>query len=384
MLEIDIIIPPPFLIFKKLQYLKFPLYRRNLKWFPIWFFNRELNKWGIKVRFINIYNLNINKINKIVGIDNDICYIISNIEKFLKKIRKKAKSIIWFDFTDSASFLLYKVLPYIDLYLKRQKLKDSSLYRKNYYENRVYSDFYFRNYILEKKSNFRKSDSLDYPKNDNFNINNLKDKIDISWNLAFYNYNNSLFIEYENYFDMIKQYFSLFIKKMNIKYQKPGYYRNLLFSANFNYKSYRYFAYFQRIKLVELLSKKYKNFSEVSIGIVSKKQYRENLKNSKAIFSPFGMGEICFRDFEAFISGATLIKPKIDHIDSWPKLFHKNNTYLPLSWEIEKWDSEITDILSDNGRMLDIAKNGQKEYKKIWSSDMIDEFCSRFYSFFNF
>ena len=44
-------------------------------------------------------------------------------------------------------------------------------------------------------------------------------------------------------------------------------------------------------------------------GMVSQNRYYGELAEAKIVFSPFGWGEVCFRDFEAVTAGALLLKP---------------------------------------------------------------------------
>ena len=130
--------------------------------------------------------------------------------------------------------------------------------------------------------------------------------------------------------------------------------------------------------MYQFLKKKYKSFQNVSIGNVPRRDYKKNMRNSNAIFSPFGWGEPCFRDFETYIAGAALIKPDMDHLQTWPDLYKKNQTYIPLSWRIEDWDKETDEIFSDERKLLKIARNGQNQYKKIWTPEGQEKFCKRF------
>ena len=100
--------------------------------------------------------------------------------------------------------------------------------------------------------------------------------------------------------------------------------------------------------------------------------------NTNAIFSPFGWGEPCLRDFECFIAGAALIKPDMDHLQSWPELYKKNETYLAFPWEMEKWKENIPRILEDKELLYKLAVNGHHAYRKLWTKEGRDEFCRRF------
>lgn len=56
-------------------------------------------------------------------------------------------------------------------------------------------------------------------------------------------------------------------------------------------------------------------------GEVGQRQYNNELVRSRIVLSPFGWGELCFRDFEAVFSGALLMKPDMSHLETWPDVF---------------------------------------------------------------
>ena len=68
-------------------------------------------------------------------------------------------------------------------------------------------------------------------------------------------------------------------------------------------------------------------------GRVPQKQYAQEMMSSKICVSPFGYGEICWRDFEAVTYGCLLIKPSMDHVESRPDIFQPFKTYVPVTWD---------------------------------------------------
>lgn len=77
-------------------------------------------------------------------------------------------------------------------------------------------------------------------------------------------------------------------------------------------------------------------------------QFLSELRHSKVCLSPFGYGEVCWRDFEAVSSGAVLLKPDMSHIETDPDIFVPWETYVPLAWDL----SDLADVLR---RLLDDA-----------------------------
>ena len=66
---------------------------------------------------------------------------------------------------------------------------------------------------------------------------------------------------------------------------------------------------------------------------VNREEYYLEMTRSKICVSPFGYGEICWRDFEALICGCLLIKPDMSHIETLPNIFKAHETYVPVSWD---------------------------------------------------
>lgn len=78
---------------------------------------------------------------------------------------------------------------------------------------------------------------------------------------------------------------------------------------------------------------------------VRKWAYLRELMHSVLCFSPFGYGEVCWRDYEAILCGAGLIKPEMSHVETFPDLFHPWLTYAPTAWDF----SDLSDVV---GRCL--------------------------------
>jgi len=66
---------------------------------------------------------------------------------------------------------------------------------------------------------------------------------------------------------------------------------------------------------------------------VSRDDYYREMMRSKICLSPFGYGEICWRDLEAIMCGCLLVKPDMSHIKTVPDIFIANQTYVPVRWD---------------------------------------------------
>lgn len=80
-------------------------------------------------------------------------------------------------------------------------------------------------------------------------------------------------------------------------------------------------------------------------------QFMTELHQSRLCWSPFGYGELCWRDIEAFLTGAVLIKPDMGHLDTLPDLYRPGETYLPVKWDFSDLE-EVTRHALANPKML--------------------------------
>ena len=84
-----------------------------------------------------------------------------------------------------------------------------------------------------------------------------------------------------------------------------------------------------------------------SQGRVSLARFFEELRQSKVCFSPIGYGEVCWRDFEAVMCGALLVKPDVGHLRVTPDIFRAGETYVPVRWDLADFDEVVRGQLAD-------------------------------------
>jgi hypothetical protein len=78
---------------------------------------------------------------------------------------------------------------------------------------------------------------------------------------------------------------------------------------------------------------------------VSRRRYLLELFASKIVFSPFGWGEVCFRDYEAAAAGCLLIKPDMGHLRTSPDIFRDGQTYVSVRWDLADLGEKIRHYL---------------------------------------
>lgn len=86
------------------------------------------------------------------------------------------------------------------------------------------------------------------------------------------------------------------------------------------------------------------------------RRYRRELAASKICFSPFGYGEVAWRDYEAVLYGSLLIKPDMSHIETDPDIFRPFETYVPVAWDFSDLEDKIRHYLAhDDERRAIVA-----------------------------
>ena len=90
---------------------------------------------------------------------------------------------------------------------------------------------------------------------------------------------------------------------------------------------------------------------------VDPRRYRIEMERSLITFSPFGWGELCFRDFEAIRAGSLLIKPDMSHLETWPDVFVPGETYVPVRWDGADLEETVARYLEDRDERERIARN---------------------------
>lgn len=83
--------------------------------------------------------------------------------------------------------------------------------------------------------------------------------------------------------------------------------------------------------------------------------YMDELARSRLCFSPFGYGEICWRDYEAILSGVVLVKPDMSHIECVPDIYRAGETYISVRWDMADLGEKVEAALGDPEGMRRMA-----------------------------
>lgn len=88
------------------------------------------------------------------------------------------------------------------------------------------------------------------------------------------------------------------------------------------------------------------------------------LRRSKCTISPYGMGEICFRDFETIQYGSVLVKPDMSLVNTIPNIYIPYETYIPVKLDWSDLLEKIEWVKTHPKECNEISNNAQEIVKK--------------------
>lgn len=97
---------------------------------------------------------------------------------------------------------------------------------------------------------------------------------------------------------------------------------------------------------------------------VSQAAYQAELRSARLCVSPFGYGELCWRDFEAIRAGCLLVKPDTGHIRTDPDLFVPRITYVPVRWDFADLEQACLPYLRDEERRVAMVEEAQRRLRE--------------------
>ena len=325
---------------------------------PFSYYNKELKKY----LNLEIKQYNANTFNNIDTIcrnhDSDIIFLfpswreslredlISRAENIVKnlKIDYPKRTIVFIDPFDQTSSNYFRLLPYVDYFLKRQCYKNLKEYKKNFVGGSLFTDYLATNYNLDF-SQWHVGSELP---------TGSIHKIMPGWNLGTATrFKKSLFRKPLFGFNKEKKTIDIFCR---ISLGDT--------SKNEWYSKYRLMA----IESVNSMISDYKVIVSAKDrnNLVSRRQYESEIKASRIVFSPFGWGEHCWRDCEAICADSLLIKPSMSHVATNPNIFLENETYVPIKWDFSDLKEKCCYYLEHPKQANIIIKNARETFEKYF------------------
>ena len=254
-------------------------------------------------------------------------------------------------------------------YVKKQFYKDKNLYKKTFFRDRYYADFYQKKFQLEKDSDFKV-----YPL-----LKEYENKLVLGWNIGVGNYFNIIqFNKIQKYRCITKSLINNNLKFLD-KYFL-GYYKDLIKNQdifyNFNLRSDdpKKSIHFQRNQISKILKK---NF-DLPLKRLNHKSYLERLGRSKVSVGAFGWGEICYREFEAVKMGAAVVFPNVDYLETWPNIYKDNFSYLSYKFDFSDLIEKIELAINDKILRDELVLNSQNICKSVYTEEGLKYFVKFF------
>ena len=329
--------------------------------FPIIVFKKKLNK-RFKIKFFTKITKRLDECDVLIieskYFKNKWNSFYSKIIKQFESWKKKKIRIIFCDTTDSSGWLKSEIFEFVDKYAKGQLLKNKDLYLKKIYGNRLYADYYYKNKKVKDNNNqFSKPIKKEELK-----------KLCLSWNSGLSNY--SLFYPIINKYIPLKA--SYFFFKFSDSFVSPNLSKKVIncrFGSTYHLESIKY----QRDQIKKILK------DHVKTEKLNRILYFKEMRKTMISVVPFGYGEITLKDFESFMNGCILVKPSLNHMDTWPEFYIEDKTYIQFSWDLSDVIEKIEMIKNNYNKYMDIAVNGQKIYRKFTiGKDASDLFMEQF------
>ncbi len=277
---------------------------------------------------------------------------LSEFSEFAANWRKRTANLIWLDSSDSTGTTRFEILPLVDRYLKRHLLREPSWYQSQMRGRRFHEQEFERklsSQVLEPPTMEPPQTPLPakaFP------------KVGLLWTFAYLDF--SVASRFSEVRSLVKRGFP----------DRPLYggSKPLHVAAPFSSGHPGATGVARRLAL-DVANAAGWGGAGANLTLRS---YRRLLALSRILVSPFGLGEYCLRDFEASWFGACLAKPSVEHIATFPSILKPGITYIPLSWDPQKWPEEVEQLTH---AQIDTVANGLAEWARALSSPTVrDQF----------
>ncbi|SFV67568.1 hypothetical protein MNB_SUP05-5-831 [hydrothermal vent metagenome] len=337
---------------------------------PLILNKKQLKKIGVEINFFTRISSKLTQCDVLILESKFFVGYWQNTDKLFTLLQslKKQNKLYFFDIGDSSSSWVLGVLPFVDRLYKSYILKDKSLYMKSMYGGRIWTDYYHKNF------NINDDNENDIPK---FYADEKDlDKIHLSYGATLGNYSlDSVFWQNNLQAKLAKRLWffrNLSVQKVKssafVKQQKEN---NL--SARMSVNGYSQTVGFMRKKTSEIIKK-----FNAPTTFLNRSQYLSELANSKIVISPFGWGEMNYKDYEVAMAGSILLKPDFSHLETWPHIFN-DTTVVQYDWDFSNLEDKIDEIINNYDNFIDYGVRLQEKYKHFVGTDEgQNEFCTYF------
>jgi Glycosyl transferases group 1 len=270
-----------------------------------------------------------------------------------------SKRIIYFDGDDDLGVQWPEILSYVDLYIKKHIFRDKSNYLKpfigksnlhDYVHHKYGYSFSTRDYGNCLDGYTMISESGPVP------IDQLG-KIILGFNLA------------------LDRYIINLRKDLQHRVASIAEGNDIIFRGSVAQDNWSYYLRKDIAPVLRRLKKSYRVIMPTKrVGL---EEYYHEMMSSKICISPFGYGEICWRDFEAMLCRCLLIKPDMSHVETNPDIFQPYKTYVPVKWDFSDLEEKCIYYLTHEGERKRIVSEGFRVLDEFYRNDGFIKSVSR-------
>lgn len=261
---------------------------------------------------------------------------------FRKRANARSIPLIYFDGDDDQCIQFDSVLKAVDVYVKKHAFADRSAYTRAYVGRSNLTDYAARQFGFDFSGD-RVPEAIGLPAQE-------VAKIRVGWNIAL----DDKIVELAGRLAAQPQSVERDIDVMcRASSSKDG---TLLYAMRH-----------PATHAIEALAGHFKVLAPTRQ--VGQAEYYKEMLRSKMCLSPFGYGELCWRDFEAALCGCLLLKPSMEHVETVPDIFQPHETYVPLAWDYSDLHEKVAYYLARPQQLERIAAAARRTLQEALGKD---------------
>ena len=253
------------------------------------------------------------------------------VKRFSDALKGSGKTLLYFDGDDDLAVLWPDVLDTCDIYIKKHIFSDKNMYLQGFKGKSNLTDYVCRTFETSFEDDI-------IPQTSPLTVAAIP-KIVLGWNIAMD----------DKIADLAASPFVSNARERDI---------DISCRASVPEDVWTHPIRDAAVCAIEALGDRYKVFAPTSR--VPQDVYYDELLRSRISVSPFGFGELCWRDFEVILCGALLVKPDMSHVRTYPDLFIPGETYVPVSWDYSDLPQVCDRYLSDKEARLRITAEAKR------------------------
>lgn len=263
---------------------------------------------------------------------------VAETRRILERVSARRPRLVFLDTSDPTSSPFFELLPFVDLFVKKQLLTPLSRYRESPRGGSV---------VVDELARAQGYDPGDWHFGGTL-PEELERRVVLGWNLGS---SRSLVGE---------------LLASHVRGNRPWHARTLDVHYRVGLSGEDDWYGFHRRRLHAALAPLASEARIVrAIGPesrVSPQRFRAEMAATRLAVSPFGWGEVTDRDFRAVVHGCLLVKPDMSHLVTEPNVYQPGVTYAPVRWD----GSDLAEVCRQYLRRPDEARHMADAARRVY------------------